>query len=89
MADRLLKVNAYTTLDLADATVRTHDGSADAYAVVNAASDRENPEHVELQLEVDNTDVDLVPAHAETVRLSPEEARTLAAELESHADRVE
>ncbi|WP_331234765.1 DUF6360 family protein [Natronorarus salvus] len=87
MADRLLRVNAYTTLDLADAEVRGHGWREEAFAVVNATSAREEPTHVELQLELD--EIDELPAHAETVRLSPEEARTLAAELERHATRVE
>ena len=44
---------------------------------------------VGLQVELDNTQLEHLPAHAETVRLSPEEARELAADLEKHAGKVE
>ena len=89
MPDRLLKVNAYTTFDLLDATATGHDFEEEAYAVLNVTSPRENPDHVSLELELDNTLLDHLPAHAERVRLSAEEARTLADELQDHADRVE
>jgi hypothetical protein len=89
MADRILKVNAYTTLDLLDGTVEGHGFTEDAYAVVNATADREDPDHVELQVEFDNTQLDEVPAHADKVQLSAAEARELAADLEKYADRVE
>ncbi|UPV75570.1 DUF6360 family protein [Halorussus limi] len=89
MADRVLKVNAYTTLDLVDARAEGHDFEESAYATLNATAARNDPESVELQLELDNTDLDALPAHADSVDLSPEQARTLAAELEKHAERVE
>ena len=50
---------------------------------------RKNPEHVQLQLELDNTDLDTLPAHADEVRLSPDQAREVAAALEDHAADVE
>ena len=40
-------------------------------------------------MELDNTQLEHLPAHAETVRLSPEEARELAADLKKHAEKVE
>jgi outer membrane receptor for ferric coprogen and ferric-rhodotorulic acid len=89
MADRLMRVNAYTTLDLVDATVRGQDFEADSYAVVNATSPREAPDRVQLQIELDNMAEDHVPAHMEELSLDPEQARELAAELEQHADSVE
>jgi len=89
MADRLMKVNAYTTFDLIDARVRGHDFEAESLAVLNATAPRENPDHVKLQLELDNMTEEHLPAHMEEVVLSPEEARTLAADLEKYADRVE
>ncbi|WP_178915625.1 DUF6360 family protein [Natronomonas gomsonensis] len=88
MADRIMKVNAYTTLDLLDGEVEGHGFEEEAYAVVNVTSPRENPDHVSLQVELDNTQLDHIEAHAETVRLSAEEARTLAADLEKHAEKV-
>ncbi|MCY4729667.1 hypothetical protein KY092_03720 [Natronomonas gomsonensis] len=89
MADRIMKVNAYTTLDLLDGEVEGHGFEEEAYAVVNVTSPRENPDHVSLQVELDNTQLEHLEAHAETVRLSAEEARTLAADLEKHAEKVE
>jgi hypothetical protein len=89
MPNRLLKVNAYTTLDLVDATARSHDFEDSAVAVLNVTSPRENPDHVELQLELDNTQLESLPAHADEVTLSPDEARTVANALQSHADKVE
>ncbi len=89
MADRIMKVNAYTTLDLLDGEAEGHGFTEEAYAVVNVTSPRNNPDHVSLQLELDNTELEEIRPHADTVRLSPAEARTLAADLEKHADAVE
>ncbi|WP_257301092.1 DUF6360 family protein [Haloarchaeobius sp. FL176] len=88
MADRLLKVNAYTTLDLVDARVKGHDFEDEVFAVCNATAARESPDHVKLQFELDNMTEDLLPAHMEELQLSPEQARALAADLEEQADRV-
>ncbi|ELZ92934.1 hypothetical protein C440_12474 [Haloferax mucosum ATCC BAA-1512] len=87
--DRILKVNAYTTLDLVDATATGHDFEDTAFAVLNATSPRKNPDEITLELELDGTQLESLPPHATTVTLSPEEARSLAADLEKHADRVE
>jgi hypothetical protein len=89
MPNRLLRVNAYTTLDLVDAAARGHDFEDEAVAVLNVTSPRENPDHVKFQLELDNGQLESLPAHADEVTLSPEEARTVAAALESHAEKVE
>lgn len=89
MPDRLMKVNAYTTFDLIDATVRGHEFEADSFAVLNATSPRKNPDEVKLQLELDNMSEEHLPAHMEEVHLSPEEARALASDLEKHADKVD
>jgi len=83
-----MKVNAYTTLDLVDATVRTAEDEASMLAVANATSARENPEHVTLQFEADDQP-EGVAAHVDELELSPEQARELAADLETHADKVE
>ncbi len=89
MADRIMKVNAYTTLDLLEGEAEGHGFTEEAYAVVNVTSPKNEPEHVTLQLELDNTELQELRPHADTVRLSPTDARTLAAELEKHADAVE
>jgi hypothetical protein len=89
MVDRLMTVNAYTTLDLVDAVAEGHDFEEEAFATLNVTSPKKNPDHVSLQLELDNTQLTELPAHAETVTLTPEQARSIAADLESHADKVE
>ena len=89
MSNRLLRVNAYTTLDLVDGRVRAHEFESDAPGVVNVTAPREAPEQVTLQVEFDDTAVDDLPAHADEIDLSPAQARTLAEALQSTADRVE
>lgn len=89
MPNRLLRINAYTTLNLIDATARGHDFEESGVAVLNVTSPRKNPDHVTLQLEIDNSALEALPAHADEVTLSAEEARTLAGALESHAESVE
>ncbi len=89
MTDRLLKVNAYTTLDTVDAAAVGHDFEDRALGVLNVTADRRDPDEVYLELELDATALDTVPAHADRVRLTPAEARTVAAALEKQADRVE
>ena len=90
MVDRILKVNAYTTFDLLDGVVEGHGFDEQALAVLNVTTDnRDDPNHVELQVEMDNTDLNEVTAHADTVELSAEQARELAGELENYASRVE
>ncbi|MDG5759017.1 DUF6360 family protein [Natronococcus sp. A-GB1] len=89
MADRLMKVNAYTTLDLVDAVAKGHEFETESFAVVNATADREAPDCVRLQLELDNMTEEHLPAHMEEIQLTPDQARTIAADLEKHADRVE
>lgn len=86
MADRIIKVNAYTTFDLLDGEAEGHGWTEEALAVLNVTT---GDGDVVLEMELDNTETENIPAHAERVRLSPEEARALAGELESYADRVE
>ncbi|AXG05496.1 hypothetical protein DU500_03055 [Haloplanus rubicundus] len=88
MADRVLKVNAFTTFDLLDASVEGHGFEEGAFATLNVRTARENPEEITLELELDNTELESVPPHADRVTLSAAEARTLADELRSAADRV-
>ncbi|QHS15818.1 DUF6360 family protein [Halopenitus persicus] len=89
MPDRLIRVNAYTTLDLLEATAAGHDFEESAFAVLNVTVPSENPDHVTVELELDNDDLTELPAHADRVALSPDQARELAADLESYADRVD
>lgn len=89
MADRVLKVNAFTTFDLLDASVEGHGFEEEAFATLNVRTPRENPDEITLELELDNTQLDSVPPHADRVTLSADEARTLATELQKAAERVE
>lgn len=89
MADRIMRVNAFTTLDLVEARAEGHGFEEEAYATLDVTSPRTNPDHVELQLELDNTQLEELPAHAETVELTPAQAREIAADLEEHAADVE
>ncbi|WP_101294064.1 DUF6360 family protein [Halegenticoccus soli] len=89
MPDRLLKINAYTTFDMLDGEATGHDFEEEAFAVLNVTAPRKNPDHVKLELELDNAELDHLPPHADRVTLTAEQARTLAAELEKYASRVE
>lgn len=89
MADRIMRVNAYTTLDLVDAEAEGHGFDEDAYATVNVTSPRHDPDHVEFAIELDNTELETLEAHADRLRLSPDQARELASALETEADAVE
>jgi hypothetical protein len=89
MPDRLLKVNAYTTFDMLDGEARGHDFTQEAFAVLNVTAPRQDPDHVSLELELDNTELDHLPAHADSVTLTAAQARELAGELEKYAGRVE
>jgi len=89
MSDRLLSVNAYTTLDLIDGEAEAHDFTESAYAVVNATAPRKKPDHVKLEMELDNAELKHLPAHADRVRLTPDQARELASDLERYAEKVD
>ncbi|MFC6823901.1 DUF6360 family protein [Halopelagius fulvigenes] len=89
MPNRLLRVNAYTTFDMLDAEAVGHDFTDEAFAVLNVTAPRENPDHVKLELELDNSQLENLPAHADRVTLSAAEARKLSSELEKYANRVE
>ncbi|WP_049970920.1 DUF6360 family protein [Haladaptatus cibarius] len=91
MADRVLSVNAYTTFDLIDAVAEGHGWTEEAVGVLNVKTPRgeDAPDEVLLQLELDNTGLEHLPAHADTVTLSPEQARELAGEFERCANVAE
>ncbi len=90
MADRILKANAYTTFDLLDGVVEGHGFTEEAYAILNVTTDdRDDPEFVEVQVEMDNTELDEVEPHADKLSLTADQAREMAGELEKYAGRVE
>jgi len=89
MADRVLKVNAFTTFDLLEGHLEGHGFTEEAFATLNVRTARDEPEDVTLELELDNVSLDAVPAHADRVNLSAAEARELAGELADAADRID
>ncbi len=89
MVDRIMTVNAYTTFDMLDGQVEGHGFDEEALAVLNVSAPRKNPDHVTLQLELDNTQLSEVTPHADEVTLSAAQARELADELNEYAGRVE
>jgi hypothetical protein len=89
MADRVMKVNAFTTFDLLNGSVEGHGFEEEAFATLNVRTPRKDPDEVTLELELDNTQLDNVPAHADRATLSADEARTLATELQKAAKRVD
>ena len=89
MVDRIMTVNAYTTFDLLDGEIEGHGFEEEALAVLNVTAPKKDPDHVSVQLELDNTQLESVKPHADTVTLTAEQAREMAAELETHAEKVE
>jgi hypothetical protein len=85
---RFLDVTAKTTLDFVDARTVGDDWTDTGVAVVDVESPRD-ADSVSLGLELDPADSEHVPHHADYVTLSPEQARTLAADLAAAADAAE
>ncbi|QSX00453.1 DUF6360 family protein [Haloterrigena alkaliphila] len=89
MSNRLISVTGWTTLDYVEAVATGQDFEWESVAVVNATADRDDPDCVHLQLELDNRSEEHLPQHMTDLELAPEQARALATDLEKHADRVE
>jgi len=89
MSDRLMSVTAYTTLDYVEGKAVGETFEWESVAVVNATADREDPDSVRFQFGLDNLAEEHLPKHMDELELTPEQARTLAADLEKHAGRVE
>jgi len=89
MPDRIVDVTAYTTFDFLEGVIEGHGFTNEAVAVLNVTTPEDDPDRVEMRLEMDNTDLGELPAHADVVSLTPAQARELAAELESYADDIE
>ena len=88
MSSRILSVNAYTTLDLVSARLETHDDSLSLDGVLNVATEDECPDRVILGIELDTVGVDAVPAHADRIELTPDQAEAVAESLQDYADDV-
>lgn len=89
MSNRLISVTGYTTLDYVEAVATGETFEWESVAVVNATADREDPDCVRLQIELDNVTEEYLPKHMDELELTPEQARRLAADLEKYAGRVE
>ena len=89
MRNRILDVTAHTTFDLLAAEAVGHEFTEASDAVLDVSIPRSQPDHVQLALELDAVGLSELPAHADQVRLSAAEARTLADALETYADRLE
>ena len=90
MADQVTSATAYASFDLLHAVAEGRGWTEEADAVLDASTPLvENPDVVTLQLELDNTQLAALPAHDDTVSISPDRAGELANELERNADRVE
>jgi hypothetical protein len=72
-----------------DGSAQGHGFDEEAFAVLNVTAPRRDPDHVTLELELDNTQLETLPAHADRVTLSAAQARELAEELETYAARIE
>lgn len=83
-----MDVTAHTTLDAVRGTAHGLDWADEAAAVVDVDTS-DDPRAVALEIELDPIDLEHPGAHADTVWLSPTEARTLAAELTDAADAVD
>ena len=92
MRRRLLDVTAYTTLDFVEGRAYGTDWEEQAPAVVDVGTPEESEDAtgvVRLSVELDGTDLERLEPHVDRLALTPAQARTLAADLTEHADRVE
>lgn len=85
MSNRITTVNAYTTLDFVVARIETHETVLSLDGVVDVAVADDSPDRVVLSVELDTVGVDEVTPHADRVRLTPEQAETLADDLLEYA----
>lgn len=83
---RLVGATAHTTLDFVEAAARGADWTDDGTAVVNVERPRAAPGTVRLDVELDGTALEGVAPHADRLRLTPEQARTLGTALVDAAD---
>ncbi|ERG94417.1 DUF6360 family protein [Haloquadratum walsbyi] len=89
MSHRILSVTAYTTLDLVTADIETAEKSLRTDGVVNVSVADDHPDQVTLGVELDLVETNEVATHADRVRLSPTQARSLADDLQQYADEAD
>jgi hypothetical protein len=89
MPGRVLDVTAHTTLDYVDTTVRGPDWTDEGAGVLDVRTPKDDPDGVVVELELDPTAAEHVDPHADSVRLTAEQARDLADALIAEADAEE
>jgi hypothetical protein len=85
---RYLDVTANTTLDHVDVRVTGKDLAGQTVGVLDVESPK-NEQTVELGLELDSVGLAHLPHHAQFASLTPDQARTLANDLEAAAVAAE
>jgi len=88
MQGRRLDVTARTTFDYLGARAEGDGWTDEGVAVLDVESPPDDP-RVVVGLELDPGDLDTLSPHVDRVPLTPEQARTLAAELEAVAAAAE
>ena len=88
MRPRHLDVTAHTTFDHVGARAEGDGWTDETVAVLDVTSPAGDPT-VSLGLELDPSGTPNLPHHADYVPLTPDQARTLAAELEAAATAAE
>lgn len=87
MSERLMDVNAYTTLDLVEATAHGHGWWENGLGTLDASLS-EDGEAVVLEYELDSMSVERLPQHAVRLRLSEADARELADDIKDCVEEI-
>ncbi len=82
-----MDVNAYTTLNLLEATARGHGWRETGFGTLDVSAD--DDDGVALEYEFDSTEVDRLPQHAVRIEMSEDEARALLEGLRESIEEVE
>lgn len=88
MTQRYLDVTAHTTLDYLTARAEGADWTDESVAVLDVESPR-GKDTVTFGLELDPVGFENLAHHADYASLTPEQARTLASDLETAATAAE
>jgi hypothetical protein len=86
MPGRVLDVTAHTTLDFVEASAHGPDWENEGTGVLDVRTPKGDPDRVVVELELDPTAAEDVEPHADSVRLTAEQARDLADALSEAAD---
>lgn len=89
MSRRIMDVTTSTTLDYVRGQAHGLDWVDHAAAAADVDTTDDAPPAVTLEVELDPTELEHLDGHADMLRLSPTEARTLATALLDAADAAE